>query len=155
MFLLSSSLNREKSLRRKKWNEGLLPEMQDFLDRCFGRCENLAERGWSARAEYSGATREGSKGASEGWSSKRVWNKTRGTFSSFVCGKRWAGRESWRESVGGESLPNSNLGVGRVGKWAQCGVTLRAFPTIPGVVTVRPPVAFFLPHSILFSSTTD
>ena len=24
-------------------------------------------------------------------------------------------------------LPNSNLGVGRVGKWAQCGVMLRAF----------------------------
>lgn len=28
-------------------------------------------------------------------------------------------------------LPNSNLGVGRVGKWAQCGVTLREFALSP------------------------
>lgn len=28
-------------------------------------------------------------------------------------------------------LSNSNLGVGRVGKWAQCGVTLRAFALSP------------------------
>lgn len=30
-------------------------------------------------------------------------------------------------------LPNSNLGVGRVGKWAQCGVTLRAFALSPSI----------------------
>lgn len=30
-----------------------------------------------------------------------------------------------------DRFPNSNLGVGRVGKWAQCGVTLRAFALSP------------------------
>lgn len=33
----------------------------------------------------------------------------------------------------GAGLSNSNLGVGWVGKWAQCGVTLRAFALSPSV----------------------
>lgn len=35
-------------------------------------------------------------------------------------------------------LPNSNLGVGRVGKWAQCGVTLRAFALSPSAPARSP-----------------
>lgn len=46
-------------------------------------------------------------------------------------------------------LPNSNLGVGRVGKWAQCGVTLRAFalsPSAPPLASANPPPVIHL-HS--------
>lgn len=52
-------------------------------------------------------------------------------------------------------FPNSNLGVGRVGKWAQCGVTLRAFAlslSIPPSISPSYP-AFVLLHLPPFTST--
>lgn len=55
-----------------------------------------------------------------------------------VDGREWAKTSQGKDKDGRRVdekrwgwLPNSNLGVGRVGKWAQCGVTLRAFALSP------------------------
>lgn len=55
-----------------------------------------------------------------------------------------------------QGFPNSNLGVGRVGKWAQCGVTLRAFAlslSIPPSISPSYPPAFALLHLPPFTSS--
>lgn len=52
-------------------------------------------------------------------------------------------------------LPNSNLGVGRVGKWAQCGVTLRAFALSPSAPpSLRQPATRHPPPLLRISSPT-
>lgn len=51
-------------------------------------------------------------------------------------------------------LPNSNLGVGRVGKWAQCGVTLRAFALSPSAPPAFAPPPVVRHHSSRVSSPT-
>lgn len=66
-----------------------------------------------------------------------------------VDGREWARTSRGKDKDGRRVdekrwgwLPNSNLGVGRVGKWAQCGVTLRAFALSPSQ-----PLLLFLPRT--------
>lgn len=47
---------------------------------------------------------------------------------------RFPGQESRVDEKRQGWFPNSNLGVGRVGKWAQCGVALRAFALSPSIL---------------------
>lgn len=84
-----------------------------------------------------------------------------GEDESWRSTKRGIGREEGRrvDEKRRGWLPNSNLGVGWVGKWAQCGVTLRAFALSPSLLTpatpppslppLSTPPRFFIPHSVL------